>query len=187
MRTVNLEMRKFSYPLVACLVLFLLASCNDFKHLSNRAKLMVKVKDNLFRGIDFDLSPEQVKQAEAITPDIEYPDNLRYKIGADSIAAGESLDVEYFFNKKHQLDLMIAFYNISDSAAIYPMVDELMRYLQREHGDPKKDELGWYHWEFPDNTGEPGTIEINLVGETESGYMGVELELIKYYAYEDRR
>lgn len=180
-------MRKLSYYCILGVVAALFVSCNDFKHLSNRGKLMVKTKQPLFRGLHFDATIQDVRQAEAIAPEKEYPDNLRYHLLADSIAAGESLDVEYFFNKKNQLDLMIAFYNISDSNAIHPLADELMRYLEREHGRAKKDELGWYHWEFPDKKGEPGTIEINLVGETEAGYMGVELELIKYYAYEERK
>jgi len=164
----------------------LFASCNDFKHLSNRGKLMVKTKNNLFRGLNFDLDIQQVKQSEAIAPELEYPDNLRYRILADSVAAGESIEIEYFFNKKNQLDLMIAFYNISDSNEISPLADELMRYLEREYGRPKVDEAEGYHWEFQDEEGEPGTVEINLVKETEEGYMGVELELIKYYIYEER-
>lgn len=180
-------MRKISYYGILCVFALLLVSCNDFKHLSQRGKLIVKTKQHLFRGLNFDSSIEDVKQSEALSPETEYPDNVRYHIAADSIAPGESLDVEYFFNKKNQLDLMIAFYNLSDSNAIHPLVNELMRYLEREHGRPKKDELGWYHWEFQDKKGETGTIEINLMGETEAGYMGVELELIKYYAYEDRK
>ncbi|MDZ4847357.1 MAG: hypothetical protein SH857_17625 [Chitinophagales bacterium] len=178
-------MRKIPYSILF-FALLLFASCNDFKHLSNRGKLMVKTKQDLFRGLNFDVTLQDVKQAEAISPELEYPDNMRYHIVADSIAEGESLDVEYFFNKKNQLDLMIAFYNISDSNAIHPIVNELMRYLEREHGRPKQDELGWYHWEFQDKKGEPGSIEINLVGETEAGYMGVEVEMIKYYAYEEK-
>lgn len=180
-------MRKLPYYCILCAAALLLFACNDFKHLSQRGKLLVKTKQHLFRGLHFDATIEEVKQAEAITPQKEYPDNVSYRILADSIAPGESLDVEYFFNKKNQLDLMIAFYNLSDSNAIHPLVDELMRYLEREHGRAKKDEHGWYHWEFPDKKGEPGTIEINLVGETEAGYLGVELELIKYYAYEERK
>lgn len=180
-------MRKLSYYSLLCLAGLLLFACNDFKHLSKRGKLIVKTKENLFRGLNFDLSLQDVKQAESISPEKEYTDNLHYQFLADSIAAGESLDVEYFFNKKNQLDLMIAFYNISDSNAIHPLVEELMCYLEREHGRPKQDELGWYHWEFQDKKGESGAIEINLVGETEAGYMGVELEMIKYYAYEERR
>ncbi len=179
-------MYKLSFYGVLCALALLLASCNDFKHLSNRGKLMVKTQHNLFRGLSFDSNIQDVKLTETHVPDLEYPDYLRYRIAADSVAAGESLDVEYFFNKKNQLDLMIAFYNISDSTAIHPLADELMRYLEREHGRPKQDELGWYHWEFQDKKGEPGTIEINLVGETEAGYMGVEVEMIKYYAYEER-
>jgi len=164
----------------------LLASCRDFKHLDSRSKLMLKTKEQLFRGLDFDKPIDEVKKSETLQPEMQYADYLKYRIGADSIAAGESVEIEYFFNKKNQLDLMIAFYNISDSAAIHSMADNLMGYLETKYGRPKRDELGWYHWEFECKSGEPGTVEVNLVGETEKDYMGVELELIKYYSYEKR-
>lgn len=147
----------------------------------------MKSKEKIFRGVDFDIGILEVKSREPLKPDLEYADYLHYRILADSIATGESVDVEYFFNKDNRLDLMIAFYNLSDKHAIYPLVEELRRYLEREYGRPRQDELGWYHWKFEDKKSrEPGTIEINLLGETEAGYMGVELELAKYYAYEAR-
>lgn len=147
---------------------------------------MVKTKKKLFRGLSFDMTLAQVKETEDLNPELEYRDYLRFKILADSIAAGESVDVEYFFNKKDQLDLMIAFYNLSGTDDIQPLINELKNFLENKYGRAKQDELGWYHWEFDDRKGEPGTIEINLVGETEEGYRGVELELIKYYGYEKR-
>ncbi len=147
---------------------------------------MVKNKKHMFRGLDFDMTPDEVRRNETLQPDLEYPDYLRYRLLADSIAAGESVELEYFFNNKNQLDLMITFYNLSDKEAIQPLADELKRYLERSYGRPKQDELGWYHWQLDDKTGEEGSIEINLVGETEEGYMGVELEMTKYYENEER-
>ena len=147
---------------------------------------MLKSKEEMFRGLDFDMSLQEVKEKETLPPDLEYGDYLRYHILADSVSAGESMDVEYFFNKNNRLDLMIAFYNLRDKDVLHPLADELKRYLERNYGRPQQDELGWYHWEFDDKTGENGTIEINLVGETEEGYMGVELEMTKYYENEER-
>jgi len=172
--------------LLAFSLLAFFSACNDFKHLSKRGKLMVKNKHKMFRGLDFDMPLTEVKKSEGTQPDMEYPDYLRYRFAADSIAPGESLEVEYFFNKKDQLDLIIAFYNLTDTEEIKPLADELKRYLERDYGRPAQDEFGWYHWQFDDKTGEKGTVEINLAGETEEGYKGVELELTKYYEYEER-
>ncbi|HXH18990.1 MAG TPA: hypothetical protein VNJ07_07885, partial [Chitinophagales bacterium] len=107
-------------------------------------------------------------------------------IPADSIAGGESLEVEYFFNKNDQLDLIIAFYNLTDSTQLHPLAGELRRYFERKFGRARQDEMGWYHWELDDRTGEKGAIEISLTGETEEGYRGIELELSKYYEHEER-
>ncbi|GIV33160.1 MAG: hypothetical protein KatS3mg031_0695 [Chitinophagales bacterium] len=162
------------------------AGCDAYKSLSPRGKLMIKNKETLFRGVHFDSSISTVKALEEITPELEYNDYLRYNISADSIAAGESLEVEYFFNKKDQLDMIIAFYYVTNKNAIKPLTEELRRYFEQKIGPARRDESGAYHWELPDEQGLKGTIEINLTGETEEGYMGVELELIKYYEYERR-
>ena len=140
----------------------------------------------MFRGIQFGTSLEEVKGKENLNPDIEYGDYLHYYLNADSIAEGESVDIEYFFNRNDQLDMVIAFYNLTDKETIHPLADELYRYLERKYGRPRQDELGWYHWDFEEKNNESGTIEINLVGETEPGYMGVEIEFIKYFENEER-
>ncbi len=171
---------------LSVIVLFF-CGCNDFKHLSDRGKLLVKTKEQLFRGVDFDMKLNEVRELEEIQPHTEYADYLLYRISGDSIGKGETIDVEYFFNKKNQLDLIIAFYNLSDKTTIRPLVQELKGYYEKKYGKPKEDEFGWFHWEIRDKSGEKGVIEINLVGETEEGYMGVELELIKYYEYEKRK
>ena len=140
----------------------------------------------MFRGLAFDMKLADVKQSETVRPDVEYEDYLRYRLFADSIASGESVDMEYFFNKNNQLDLMIAFYNLADEDDLHPLADELRRYFERSYGRARLDEQGWYHWQFDDKKGESGSIEVNLVGETEKGYMGVEIEMIKYYENEER-
>ncbi len=172
--------------LLAVSLLVIFSSCIDFKHLSRRGKLLFKSKQKTFRGIHFDMSLQNVKEKEELKPDIEYKDYLHYTIQADSIVAGESLDLEYFFNKDDRLDMMIAFYNLADENAIHEFADEIKSYLERKYGRPRQDESGWYHWEFADKGSVPGSIEINLMGETEKGYMGIELELIKYYENEER-
>ena len=166
--------------------ILLLSSCLDFKHLSSRGKLLFKNKEKMFRGIQFGMSLQEVKEKEEWKPSIEYTDYLRYKMIADTIAAGEYIDVEYFFNKKDRLDMIIAFYNVVDKETIHPLVNEIKRYLERKHGRPRIDESGWFHWEYTEKGDQRGSIEINLIGETEEGYMGVELEMIKYYENEKR-
>ena len=143
-------------------------------------------KEKTFRGLHFDLKKETVKSAEIAKPEAEYDDYLRYNLLADSVASGESLELEYFFNKKDQLDLIIAFYNTGSSEVINSVIDELKDYFENRYGTARKDENGFYHWEFDDKGEIPGTIEIHLTGETEEGYMGIEIELLKYYQDEKK-
>ncbi len=177
---------KSCYICLISILLLAFTGCNEFKNLSPRSKIIVKSKEMLFRGVDFDYTIQSVKAAEEIEPELEYKDYLRFKIKADSIGSGESVDLEYFFNKKDQLDMIIAFYNLTDKSRIEPLANELKRYFERKFGRAQQDEMGWYHWEMTDKSGLTGTVEVNLIGETEEGYMGLELELIKYYENERR-
>jgi hypothetical protein len=63
--------------------------------------VLLKSKEHFFRSIDFDHSIEDVKNNESFSPELAYADYLRYHVMADSVATGESVDVEYFFNKKN--------------------------------------------------------------------------------------
>ncbi|HXH18080.1 MAG TPA: hypothetical protein VNJ07_03265, partial [Chitinophagales bacterium] len=56
---------------LAALSLLFVSSCNDFKHLSERGKLIVKTKDNMFRGVDFDMPLQEVRKIENIRPEVE--------------------------------------------------------------------------------------------------------------------
>lgn len=171
--------------LLLCIIIYL-GSCNDFKRLSPRSKLIINTDKEFFRGLDFDTGIENVKAIEKARLAEEFTDYLRYRIDADSLGKKEYVEIEYFFNKANQLDLFLVFYALSQPADIQPLITELKAYFEKRYGKAVNDELGWYNWEFRDETGIPGTIEIKLVGEKDEGYLGVEIEMLKYYEFEER-
>ena len=159
-------------------------SCNNLNQLDPRAKLVIKSTDKMLRGVQFDESLKAVKNYEDGELIKEFEDYLSFKINLDTIYPGEQIDAEYFFNNRDQLDLIIVFYSLQNKNEIEPLVTDLKQYFERKYGIANEDEIGWYNWEFESKTGLPGSIEINLVSETEEGYMGVEVEMLKYYEFE---
>lgn len=178
--------RYIKYAGYLSLFIFLLTACNNFKRLGDRAKLILKNDKKLFRGLDFEMSLKQVKELETAHLEDEFSNYLRYKVEVDSMFPGEYLALEYSFNSKDQLDVIYVYYTLEDKSLIDPIVNDLKEYFSNEYGQPKVDELGWYKWKFEDKTGVPGTVEITLSGEKKEDYLGVYLDLQKFYEFEER-
>lgn len=165
-------------------LLLLISSCTPFDRMNDQAKDWLKTEEGFFRGISFDVSPEEVQKTEdaLITEAGEY--YLSYEQVPDRM--GEHIEIEYSFNNDKKLDFIATYYVLPDAETVEAVTKSVQSYLDKKYGEGKKDELGWHIWEIDDKTGEPGTIEIvmnsdiDMAGES----YGVDMEMVKYYDYE---
>ena len=170
--------------LISILFSILLFSCKSFEDFSPHTKFILKSEDMMFRGVEFDKGKSTVLEKEGSEPTEEYPDYLRYTSNFEN-RDDYFFDLEYFFNNDDRLDMIIAYYTLTSEEEQSLVFDELAREFTKRFGPGEKDELGWYTWKFKDNTGLPGQIEIILnTGKNDDGILGVDIEFVKYYDFE---
>ena len=141
--------------------------------------MVIKDGTGLLRGIELDLSVADVRKIEKDSLNEETTTFLGYLVPGKE--KGEKMEVEYSFNEQGKLDLMSVFYYLDKDDDAEHMVAALKKYFEKKLGPSKKDELGWYTWQFRDKKGLPGDVEIVLNKKVEAKSKVVDLEIVKYY------
>lgn len=164
--------------------MLMVSSCKPFDRLNDQAKDWLKTDEGYFRGISFDVGPEDVQKTEdaLVTEAGEY--YLSYEIVPDR--QGEHIEIEYSFNNDKKLDFIATYYMLPDAESVESVTKSVKAFLDKKYGKGKEDELGWHIWEIKDNSGEPGTIEIVMNSDIDmaGNSYGVDMEMVKYYDYE---
>lgn len=174
----------FRLSILSILFTLLFISCKDFEDFNPHTKFILKNEEMVFRGVEFDKDKSVVLEKESGEPVEEFPDYLHYKYNFEENKK-QQLELEYFFNSDNRLDMIIAYYKLKDEAEQSLVFDELIREFTKRFGPGEKDELGWYTWKFKDQLGIPGQVEIILNTEKDdANAFGVDLELVKYYDFE---
>lgn len=170
--------------ILSILFTLLFASCKDFEDFNPHTKFILKSEEMMFRGIQFDKDKGAIKEAEQVAPEEEFPDYVRYLLSFED-NKDYTLDLEYFFNNDNRLDMIIAYYSLKTEEEQSLVFDELTREFTKRFGPGEEDELGWYTWKFKDQIGVPGQIEIILNTEkNDENGLGIDVELVKYYDFE---
>lgn len=174
---------KISILALCSLTLLTLSGCDPFKSMSDEAQMVLKSKKGLVRDIQFDQSIDEIKAIEKLTVSEAFSNYLLYSQLLEGDTATK-MEVEYFFNKQDQLDYVAINCQIPDSAQADVVREDLKGFLEKKYGPSEQDEYGWYVWEFKDEKGVPGYIEVELSSQTEEGQTGISLEFVKYYDFE---
>ncbi|TVR77332.1 MAG: hypothetical protein EA412_11425 [Chitinophagaceae bacterium] len=137
-------------------------------------------RSGVFRGIEFDVSIEEVKEAEYGELLDEDNDFLHYIDRPEGASTNDFLDIQYFFNGAGELDMITAFYSLNNLEMIQTIEKDVYEYFTRKYGRSQSDEIGWHVWEYNTRRGQAGVVELSMKVNVEDGFRGIELEAVKY-------
>ncbi|MDX2002157.1 MAG: hypothetical protein SFW35_06985 [Chitinophagales bacterium] len=166
------------------LIAVLFSSCDSFWLKDKHTRAVLKSEKGFIRGVEFDMTKEQVKKIEKDTLVEESERFLGY---VNELNKGKDhLQVEYFFNEKNQLDQIMINYYLNEEDDVQDLIADLTEYFNKKIGPGKKDEAGWNIWNYEDKKGAPGNVDILLFRKLDNTYGRiVDLEIVKYYNWEE--
>ncbi len=174
---------KWTYILLFSLFALALQSCGDKKMrgTDERAQVILLTDEGDFRSFDMGQSISEVRNSEQEQLLEEREDFLFYKVNSSKFQKGESLEVEYLFNSAGQLDMTTAYFTVTDTADIEPVLRSLKKFYDKRYGVASEDEWGWYVWEVEHEKDQPGALEVIVNAEKKNRPYGITIDMVKYY------
>ncbi len=151
-----------------------------------RLELLTGDGKSMFRSIQFDMDLVSVKNKETESLVSSAKDYLRYEIREVFNNTNEYIEIEYLFDKD-RLDRIMVYHALENKEEVASLLHDLHAHFTNRFGKGINNEFGWMTWEFEDNNGLPGVIEIMINGNSNQGDHGVDIEMVKYYKDDIRK
>ena len=100
------------------------------------------------RGVDFNLSPEELKKLEKSKLYEVTGDHLFYEFSypKDSTPFSEYANVEYFFDENNKLDIITTDIYLNDSAQEEKLKSSFIQYYNNRYGSSEMDDYEYDVW-----------------------------------------
>jgi len=104
--------------------------------------------NNIFRNVNFGLKQDVVKKAETSKLFDFAPDHMFYEVTFpdDSSKFQEYADIEYYFNEKDILDIVVAKIYVNDSIQQSQLLANLQQYYTNKLGKSSVDKYNGEFW-----------------------------------------
>ncbi len=148
---------KFSKKTLFIALFFMcLYACKNHKYsekITNRSPYFSAIvgdnDENVFRNVNYQLTPEQIKKIETSKLYENAPDHLFYEITFpdDSSKFQEYADLEYYFNDQNKLDIVVAKVYVNDSLQQDQLLSNLRQYYTEKLGNSSLDNYNYETWQ----------------------------------------
>ncbi|MDB5227764.1 MAG: hypothetical protein JWN78_1957 [Bacteroidota bacterium] len=104
--------------------------------------------EGVFRGVDFNVSPDELKSKEKSKLYESTTDHLFYEFSypKDSTPFAEYANVEYFFDENNKLDIITTDIYLSDSLQEEKLKNSLIQYYNERYGKSEMDDYAYDVW-----------------------------------------